>query len=97
MGYRAGHRGERVGACVFRRDTRGATRKRWLVLPALVSAFLLQHSVQGWCPPIRVLRRLGFRTSFKIEEERQALKAIRGDYRTVQPGDGRSVLQAVRA
>jgi hypothetical protein len=59
--------------------------------------FPREHAVQGWCPPIPMLRRLGFRTSFEIEEERQALKAIRGDYRNVQPGDGQSVLRAVRA
>lgn len=59
----------------------GATSdRRWLVLPALVAGFLLQHSVQGWCPPVPVLRRLGFRTSDEIGEERQALKALRGDY-----------------
>jgi hypothetical protein len=76
----------------------GASRdKRWLILPALVTGFLFQHAVQGWCPPIPVLRRLGFRTSYEIEEERHALKAIRGDYGRVLPGDGRSVLRAVRA
>ena len=62
----------------------GLTRSRgWLVLPALVTGFLLQHAVQGWCPPIPVLRRLGFRTSYEIEQERQALKALRGDFKKV--------------
>jgi hypothetical protein len=59
----------------------GATRdRRWLVLPALVTGFLFQHAIQGWCPPVPILRRLGFRTSYEIEEERQALKALRGDF-----------------
>ena len=62
-------------------------RSRWLLVPALVNGFLFQHSVQGWCPPVPVLRRLGFRTSFEIEQERQALKLIRGDYRSVAAGD----------
>src|SRR5436305_8790236 len=44
--------------------------KRWLVLPALVTAFLFQHAIQGWCPPVPVLRRLGYRTSREIEIER---------------------------
>ncbi len=58
----------------------GATGdRRWLVLPALVTAFLLQHAVQGWCPPVPVLRRLGFRTADEINQERYALKAMRGD------------------
>jgi hypothetical protein len=52
----------------------------WLALPALVAAFLLQHAIQGWCPPIPILRRLHIRTAFEIERERHALKALRGDY-----------------
>ncbi len=43
----------------------------WLLLPALVTAFLLQHALQGWCPPIPVLRRMGFRTAHEVERERQ--------------------------
>ncbi len=54
--------------------------RRWLVLPGLVAGFLLQHAIQGWCPPVPVLRKLGFRTSYEIEEERRGLKAIRGDF-----------------
>lgn len=55
----------------------------WLMLPALVTAFLFQHALQGWCPPVPVLRRFGFRTVYEIEQERQALKALRGDYGSV--------------
>lgn len=55
----------------------------WLLLPALVTAFLFQHAVQGWCPPVPVLRRFGFRTVYEIEQEKQALKALRGDYEMV--------------
>ena len=54
--------------------------RKWLTLPAAVAAFLLQHSVQGWCPPVPIMRRLGFRTVQEIEEERYALKALRGDF-----------------
>jgi hypothetical protein len=63
--------------------------KRWLILPALVTAFLFQHAVQGWCPPLPVLRRMGFRTAREIDEERVALKALRGDFAGIDPGDGR--------
>lgn len=56
----------------------------WLILPAMVTGFLFQHAVQGWCPPIPILRRLGFRTAHEIEKERNALKAIRGDYDDVK-------------
>jgi hypothetical protein len=48
--------------------------RRFLLLPAAVLGFLLQHSLQGWCPPVPVLRRLGFRTEAEIEEERCALR-----------------------
>lgn len=62
----------------------GATRdSRWLALPALVTAFLFQHAIQGWCPPVPILRRMGFRTAHEIEQERTALKALRGDFNTV--------------
>lgn len=73
-------------------------RSRWFLLPAAVSGFLLQHAVQGWCPPIPVLRRLGFRTSFEIEQERQALKLLRGDYKSAAAGDAdvEEVLEAVQ-
>ncbi|MDO9295756.1 DUF2892 domain-containing protein [Bradyrhizobium sp.] len=62
----------------------GVTRdSRWLALPALVTAFLFQHAIQGWCPPVPVLRRMGFRTAHEIEQERMALKALRGDFNAV--------------
>ncbi|MGV3743315.1 MAG: hypothetical protein ACO1NO_13505 [Burkholderiaceae bacterium] len=50
--------------------------KRWLALPALVMGFLLQHAVQGWCPPLPVLRRLGVRTRGEIDREKYALLAL---------------------
>jgi hypothetical protein len=78
--------------------------RRFAVLPLMVGGFLLQHAVQGWCPPLPVLRRLGFRTQSEIEEERYALKALRGDFRrasagTNEVGDGRvqNALMAVRS
>jgi hypothetical protein len=54
--------------------------RRWFALPVIVVSFLLQHGIQGWCPPITVLRRLGFRTRQEIDEEIYALKALRGDF-----------------
>ena len=71
--------------------------RRWLALPALVTAFLFQHAIQGWCPPIPLLRRLGVRTPREIEIERVALKALRGDFGRIEAeGDGRAS-QALRA
>ncbi len=54
--------------------------KRWLVLPAVVLPFLFQHAVQGWCPPLPILRRMGIRTREEIDLEKYALKALRGDF-----------------
>ncbi|ALK10025.1 YgaP family membrane protein [Blastochloris viridis] len=65
----------------------GVTRRTgWLVLPLMVGGFLFQHAVQGWCPPLPVLRRLGFRTVAEIDTERYALKAVRGDFGPIGPG-----------
>jgi hypothetical protein len=64
-----------------------ASDRRWLLLPAVVTGFLFQHALQGWCPPLPVLRRLGYRTAEEIEQERQALKCLRGDFRESPPGD----------
>lgn len=61
--------------------------RRWLLLAGAVPAFLLQHAVQGWCPPIEVIRRLGVRTRREIDAERTALKMTRGDFRDPGVGD----------
>lgn len=50
--------------------------RRWILLPAAVQGFFLQHALQGWCPPLPVLRRMGFRTVAEIEAERHALLTI---------------------
>ncbi len=62
----------------------GATvDRRFFLLPGLVGGFLLQHAIQGWCPPVPLFRRLGIRTQPEIERERYALKALRGDFQNV--------------
>lgn len=57
--------------------------RRWFALPALASAFLFQHAVEGWCPPLSLFRRMGFRTAEEINLERYALKALRGDFEPI--------------
>jgi hypothetical protein len=54
--------------------------KKWLVLPGVVLPFLFQHAVQGWCPPVPLFRRMGFRTRQEIDREKYALKDLRGDF-----------------
>lgn len=55
--------------------------RKWLLLPLAVQAFFLQHALQGWCPPLVLLRRLGVRTATEINHERYMLQALRGDFR----------------
>src|SRR5690606_2000337 len=33
-----------------------AISRRWLLLPITVQAFFLQHAMQGWCPPLPLMR-----------------------------------------
>jgi hypothetical protein len=54
--------------------------KRWLILPAIVTTFLLQHGLQGWCPPLPLFRAMGIRSRHEIDEEKYALKIVRGDF-----------------
>lgn len=71
--------------------------RRFLAIPMVVTAFLLQHALQGWCPPLPVLRRLGVRTAREIERERTALKALRGDFARIEGmevGEPRARVQA---
>ena len=50
--------------------------KKFFAIPFVVGTFLLQHALQGWCPPLPILRRLGYRTTSEIQEERDALENI---------------------
>jgi hypothetical protein len=68
----------------------GVTRgRKWFLLPVVVSGFLLQHALTGWCPPVALLRRLGVRTRIEIEQERYALKFLRGDFDLEREEGGR--------
>jgi hypothetical protein len=74
--------------------------QRWFILPAVVSGFLLQHALQGWCPPLPVFRRLGVRTKEEIDIEKFALKALRGDFQPLcetDSDDKADLKQSLRA
>jgi len=60
--------------------------RRFFVVPAVVAGFLLQHALQGWCPPLPLFRRGGVRSASEIDTERYALKAIRGDFQNAENG-----------
>ncbi len=54
--------------------------KKFFAIPCFVLPFLFQHAIQGWCPPVPILRRKGVRTRREIDAEKYALKALRGDF-----------------
>ncbi len=60
--------------------------RKWLLLTGGILSFLLLHAIEGWCPPVPVLRRLGIRTRGEIDREKYALKFLRGDFQTI-PSD----------
>ena len=62
--------------------------RRWLVLPLLVQGFFLQHGIQGWCPPLPALRKMGVRTQEEIEDERRRLLALQERATPVQRAAG---------
>jgi hypothetical protein len=70
--------------------------RRWYLYTAAVAAFQVQHGVQGWCPPFALFRRFGVRTRREIDEERTALKAVRGDF-SEAAGDPEHALDAAQA
>jgi hypothetical protein len=57
--------------------------KKFFAVPCIVLPFLFQHAVQGWCPPVPILRRKGVRTRREIDAEKYALKAVRGDFEKI--------------
>lgn len=55
-------------------------RRRCLVMGTLVGGSLLMHALQGWCPPLPIIRRMGVRTAAEIHDEQTALRQLRGDF-----------------
>lgn len=77
----------------------GATvDRKWFLVPTVVLSFLLMHAIQGWCPPLPILRSLGIRTREEIDRERYALKALAGDFAGISkdPSRAEQTLAAVK-
>ncbi|MEY4940856.1 MAG: hypothetical protein RIQ93_2591 [Verrucomicrobiota bacterium] len=79
--------------------TLGTTvNRKFFLLTGTVLGFLTQHAVTGWCPPVPLFRRMGVRTRSEIDQEKYALKALRGDFRGLrQAGQPPRVEDALRA
>jgi hypothetical protein len=60
-----------------------------------VLSFLLLHAIEGWCPPLPILRGLGIRTREEIARERYALA---GDFAGIskEPSRVEHTLAAVK-
>ena len=71
--------------------------RKWFYWPAVVGGFMLQHTLQGWCPPLIPLRRSGVRTRREIEREKTALRILRGDFGNVPAASGDDVTQQAEA
>lgn len=57
--------------------------RRWAILPAVVTSFLAQHAIQGWCPPLPLFRAMGIKSRPELDREKYALKALRDDFKNV--------------
>jgi hypothetical protein len=57
----------------------------WFLLTGVAAGFMARHALQGWCPPVPIFRRLGYRTAGEMDQERYALKALRGDFEGIEP------------
>lgn len=55
----------------------------WLLMPAFGGVFLLQYlfTPTSWLG--RLFHSMGYRTGFEVDQEKTALKIIRGDFKTL--------------
>lgn len=58
---------------VFAQLVMARRNRKWLWGPLIQSPLLFMHSLIGWCPPVSLLRPMGFRTSKEIQAEREAI------------------------
>lgn len=83
-----------AGIILFSLLMRSKRRPIWFLVPVAVSAFLLRFAIQGWYPPLPLLRKLGVRTRLEIEQERYALKLLRGDFQHLDRKKGEPLRDA---
>lgn len=76
--------------------------RKWALATCAALGMFLLHGLQGFDPPIPLLRRLGIRTRGEIDREVYALKALRGDFASIgesstKEDGGNSARQAAEA
>ena len=57
--------------------------KSWRVFTWMSLPILFLHALGKWVPPAEALARMGARSRREIEEEKYALKALRGDFQGI--------------
>lgn len=79
-------------------------RRGWAIITCTALGFFLYHALRGFDPPIPLLRKLGVRTRRELDREIYALKALRGDFNTLnqqQPHEfvvpAREIIEAVNS
>lgn len=71
----------------------GTKNKYWNIMSLTVAAFLLQHALQGWCPPLPIIRKMGIRTAEEVNHEKIALKMMRKDFERQDNEDTEEILK----
>ncbi len=69
--------------------------KNFFLITGTVLGFLTQHAITGWCPPVPIFRRIGVRTRAEIDQEKYALKALRGDFKNLRGAKSRADVASV--
>ena len=83
-----------AGALVLITSLLGLRRSKMFLLTGIVGYFMLQHAIQGWCPPLEIVRKMGIRTAEEIFNEKAAIKLARGDF-DQKPDNGADILKAI--
>ncbi len=71
--------------------------RKFLLLPLVVAGFLLQHAIQGWCPPVPLFRRMGVRTMDEILREKAALEMLQGSCDVIPRGEEKPTDEKIEA
>lgn len=62
--------------------------RRWGIATCAGLGFFLLHALDGFDPPLPLLRELGIRSRAEIDREIYALKVLRGDFEQASSGEG---------
>ena len=71
--------------------------RRWGWVTCTALGFFLLHALDGFDPPLPILRQRGVRSRAEIDREIYALKALRGDFDDVRPLEDSSESEKVES